>query len=190
MKKLTVASLLVLGSSLGTMPLQAHFGLRAHNSLARHMEKMWRDFDTLFDIDVEGADDAIRDTQSVVLPQMTLKAEKDKVSIQVTGLKAKDADIKGEYDEENDSAQLTFPHQDSLITVQVYPRGIVMTGQKKITEEKKDPSGKVISSSNYTAYNEVSERLPIKVNVSKIVREYKDGVLTITLIPRYAKRPF
>lgn len=134
------------------------------------------------------------EAESVELPEMSVKKEGDAAVIQIKGLTLKSDEIKSYSVEDEDDygrmiryVEYSFPHKDSAITLKVYPRGVSLKGEKKITNEKKDPKGKVLSSSSYTVVDSRAESLPIKVNVEKAKRELKDGSLTITVPSRLVK---
>lgn len=182
MFKSTIKYLVVTGLAVGVAPIHAYRnGWPRHNALMRQMEDFWRDFDGFSDSDWPPSS---RDAQAVPLPEVTVEKKDEAAIVVIKGLTAKDDEIKAVNETKKEYVQYTFPYQDSKITLTVIPDALEMKGEMTITQEKKDPKGKVLSSSSYDATNFISKSVPFIVDVSKAKKEYKNGVLTITLPER------
>jgi HSP20 family molecular chaperone IbpA len=176
-------------------------------SLARLQQQMslfedmfWQDFDRVLAIpsDAERNKDGmvtIFDKEVVKLPEITIEKQEDsknkanrELSLVIKDLDvAKDA-LKVELDEDEGYAQLVIPHENSQVTLKIYPNGYTVSAEKKITQEKKDEKGTVLGSSSYTAYNSHSQSFPFTVNVRAIKPELSDKTLKLTFGKRDAKR--
>jgi hypothetical protein len=133
-----------------------------------------------------------RDSEAVSLPTIAIEKQKDGtcLTLVIKGLTAKKEEINAEYDEEEGYTEVTFPYNESKITLKIYPYGFSVAGEKKITQEKKDAKGTVLSSSSYRAYNSRSQSFPYAVNVSTVKPSYNkdEGTLTLPINARALKR--
>lgn len=135
------------------------------------------------------------DKEVVKLPEITIEKQEDAkdktqrtLSLVIKNLDIAKDMLKVELDEDEGYAQLVIPHENSQVTLKIYPNGYTVSAQKKIIQEKKDEQGKVLGSSSYTAYNSYSQSFPFTVNVRALKPELKDKTLTLTFGKRDAKR--
>jgi hypothetical protein len=184
----------VTASAHGFFPRNLAKMIERHERL---MRELWEDLEdaTPFEESDKTAksksnDFAIFDTDAVKLPDISLEKSKEgrSLKIQVKGISAKKDEIQGLADERHGYVQFTFPYQTSTVTLKLYPNGIAVAGEKKITQEKKDEKGAVLGSSSYVGYNAYSKSFPYVVDLATLEPEYKDGTLTLTLGARETKR--
>lgn len=121
------------------------------------------------------------DKHAVELPKVEFHTEKDGQSliIEIKGLSAKKEDIKGHVGEGGQYALFKFNSDDSLIGIKIYRNRIDVFAQMDVTEEKKNPKGKVLSSFTYAASNAYSQSLPCKIDPAHLAAEYTNGTLRI-----------
>jgi len=189
MFKSTIKYLVITGLAVNVVTMHAHrHGLFAHhNAMMRHMQDFWRGFDGSINdgfMDQDWPNSFDGDSKAIPLPDLAIEQKDDTAMIVIKGLTAKDDEIKAVNESKKDYVQYTFPYQDSKVTLVISPRSVEIEGLMVITQEKKDPKGKVLSSSSYDATNFLRKSLPFVVDVEKAKKEYKNGVLTITLPER------
>jgi hypothetical protein len=131
----------------------------------------------------------------VSLPKVSIKEENNAVKLEIKGVSAKPEEIKGFYDEENDYARYSFPYKNSTVTLTIVsPESrrsapyLIVESVTKVTHEEKDQKGKVLQTSSHDEQRSYAKTVPTRVNLSETKRDFKDGVLTITLATRHAKK--
>lgn len=171
----------------------------SHRNFFRKMQQandeFWNDFALFFERPfLNGGNNGavtVLDKQAVLkLPEIVIEKGKDgrSLTLEVKDLAAKKEDVKIEFDEDEGYAEVVFPYQESKAVLKIYPTAMSIDIEKKIIHEKKDEKGTILSSSSDVVSDKYMQSFPYRVNVSTLQPEYKNGVLTLKIGSRQARR--